>query len=290
MRAYELRRLHRDREALSVLDRVLATDPRRSRALNLRAMCLATLGESEAAIQSALASTAAAPHSDSAFWTLSLVLSAADRNQEAVEAAATAVRLDPNDWGNHTQLALCLAALDPAAAVEPAERARELAPERATTHVNCGLVYERAGRRDEARQAYERARAIDPQSSFAHLRIAQLDKGARKWDQALYGFRRAATLDPRSSRARREIEDLVLRRLSSMPVALAFGAALGAAISSTPPGSALTTRIYRGGRDRRPRRRDLRHDPAHAARGRPVPLAHPGHRRASPHHRGIDLR
>lgn len=231
MRASELNRLGRRREALEVLDRVLAVEPTHSRALNLRSLCLALLGEHDAAIVAARASVAANAQSGHAFWALSFALDLAGRAAESVEAAATAVRLVPDSATNHVRLAEALLDVNPSASIAPVERARQLAPDSAVVHLACGMVYETNRRNNEARRSYLLALEIDPQNSTAHLRIAGLDRGANKWEAALRGFSRVVTLNPRSTSARKQIEALIIRRLSA-PMLAAFAGAVAVSLQS----------------------------------------------------------
>lgn len=243
IRASELNRLGRPREALDLLDRVLGAQPAHPRALSLRSLFLVPLGEYDAAIAAARASVAADPQYYNGFWALSFALDQAGQGPEAVEAAATAVRLKPDVALNHVRLAEALIDTDPPAAVAPAERARELAPGNALTHVACGAVYEMNQCPDEARQSYLRALEIDPQTPNAHFRIALLDKQAGKGESALRGFRRAATLNPKASDARKQIELLIYQRLGST-LGFAF---MGAMVASYDTGSAHDTATHIGG-------------------------------------------
>ncbi len=231
MRAYELNRLHRRREALAVLDRVLAVEPTHANALGLRSLCLTFLGEHDAAIEAARACVAAGPQSGSSFRALSFALDSADRAAEAVEAAATAVRLEPDSAMNHVRLAEALRDIDPPAAVAPVERARQLAPDSAVVHLACGVVYETNRGHDAARQSYLRALEIDPQNATAHMRIAGLDKKANKWEAALGGFSRVISLNPRLTAARRQIEAVILTRLYA-PLLASFAGAVAASLQS----------------------------------------------------------
>lgn len=229
MRAHELNRLGRRREALDVLDRILAVEPNHVRALNLRAVCLAQLGEHDAAIAAARASVAAAPQNGHSFWALSFALDLAGRAADSVEAAATAVRLAPDAAINHVRLAEALLDINPPASVAPVERARQLAPDAAVVHLACGTVYEANRRLDEARRSFLLALEIDPQNAAAHLRIARLDKKANKWEAALRGFSRAVSLNPRSSNARRQIEAVILAQLWP-PMLAAFAGAMAVSL------------------------------------------------------------
>lgn len=230
-RAAELTRLGRHREALDALDRVLALEPTNARALRLRSTCLALLGEHEASIVAARAGLAADPESGHGYWTLSLALDLAGRAAEAVEAAAVAVRLKPYSATMHVRLAESLLDINPPAAVGPAERARALEPDSAVVHLACGTVYEANRRNDDARRSYLLALEVDPQNSVAHLRIAGLDKKANKWEAALGGFSRVITLNPRSTAARRQIEALIITRLS-VPLLASFAGAVAASLKS----------------------------------------------------------
>jgi tetratricopeptide (TPR) repeat protein len=178
-RAGTLCDLCRYTEAQTVLSEVIAGEPRNVQAWSL--MARAQLGQEQplAALHAARAAISIAPTHDWPVRLASAALGGLGRHEEAAEAAATAVRLAPDDWRTQAQLAEALTPirqrLDEAGTA--AKRALELAPREARPHIAAGLVAEADGRRRDAAKAFVRALALDPQSGAAHANLERIRRG-----------------------------------------------------------------------------------------------------------------
>jgi len=140
--------LGRTTDALSVLDRSLALDPRNSGALASRAFAQLRSGDLAAGEESAL--RALGLNADEA---------------EALRALG----------------AIRLARGDPAGAVEPLERAVRLDPDDVSRQLALGEAYARVGRRREACEAWERARRIGLPAPFDGQLAAKAAQAGCAW-------------------------------------------------------------------------------------------------------------
>jgi tetratricopeptide (TPR) repeat protein len=85
-------------------------------------------------------------------------------------------------------------------------------PDNPRAHHNLGVALGRAGRHEEAREAYERALALQPTHAFAHFNLGVLSAEVGDWTRAANCFRAAVEADPRYADARINLAD-TLRRL-----------------------------------------------------------------------------
>ena len=178
-RARTLCELCRFGEAAAAVSAIISGEPR-----NWQAWCLmarAQIGQEQraAGLQAALAAASLAPDQALPRRLESLALNELARHEEAAEAAAQAVRIDPDEWRNHAELAQSLShlksRLDEAA--QAARRAVELAPRRAEPYMAAGSVALAAGDREGAAELYARALAMDPQNGAAHNELVRLRRG-----------------------------------------------------------------------------------------------------------------
>jgi Flp pilus assembly protein TadD len=225
IRASTLLDLGRPGEARSRLGVVLAADPGNAFALRLLARCHHATGDMDQAIETAKAAVAADPGSEHGHRILANAYNAAGDRQAATAEAREALRLAPEEWRCHWLLAECLRHSDPHAALPPAQRARELAPNEADVHVLYGVVVKQLGRAEEARAAYLHALSINPNLATAHNNIAVLDRANGSWARALAGFRTSLRHNPQQKLARENLANtivLLLRRLCGVAYAAMF--------------------------------------------------------------------
>jgi Flp pilus assembly protein TadD len=216
IRASTLLDLGRPGEARARLGAVLAAEPGNAFALRLLARCHHAAGEMERAIETAKAAVAADPGSEHGHRILANAYNSAGDRRAATAEAREALRLAPEEWRCHWLLAECLRHSDPHAALPPAQRARELAPNEADVHVLYGVVVKQLGRGEEARAAYLHALSINPNLATAHNNIAVLDRANGRWARALAGFRTSLRHNPQQKLARENLANtivLLLRRL-----------------------------------------------------------------------------
>lgn len=225
IRASTLLDLGRPGEARTRLGVVLAADPGNAFALRLLARCHHATGEMGQAIETAKAAVAADPGSEHGHRILANAYNAAGDRPAATAEAREALRLAPEEWRCHWLLAECLRHSDPHAALPPAQRARELAPNEADVHVLYGVVVKQLGRSEEARAAYLHALSINPNLATAHNNIAVLDRANGSWARALAGFRTSLRHNPQQKLARENLANtivLLLRRLCGAAYAATF--------------------------------------------------------------------
>jgi Flp pilus assembly protein TadD len=216
IRASTLLDLGRPGEARARLGAILAAEPGNAFALRLLARCHHAAGEMDRAIKTAMAAVAADPASEHGHRILANAYNSAGDRRAATSEAREALRLAPEEWRCHWLLAECLRHSDPHAALPPAQRARELAPNEADVHVLYGVVVKQLGRSEEARAAYLHALSINPNLATAHNNIAVLDRASGRWAHALAGFRTSLRHNPQQKLARENLANtivLLLRRL-----------------------------------------------------------------------------
>jgi Flp pilus assembly protein TadD len=226
IRASTLLDLGRPGEASARLGAVLAAEPGNAFALRLLARCHHASGEMKRAIETARAAVAADPDSEHGHRILANAHNAAGDRPAATAEAREALRLAPEEWRCHWLLAECLRHGDPQAALAPALRARELAPNEADVHVLYGVVVKQLGRAEEARAAYLHALSINPNLATAHNNIAVLDRANGRWARALAGFRTSLRHNPQQKLARENLANtivLLLRRLCGVAYAMMLG-------------------------------------------------------------------
>lgn len=253
VRASTLLDLGRAAEARTRLSTLLATDPANAFALRLLARCHHAVGDMQLAIDTARAAVAADPASEHGHRILANAYNSVGNRWAATSAAREALRLAPDEWRCHWLLAECLRHSDPQAALPPARRARELAPNEADVHVLYGVVVKQLGRTHEARTAYLHALSINPNLATAHNNIAVLDRANGRWGRALAGFRTSLRHNPQQKLARENLANtivLLLRRLCAVAYAGMIGIVFTAGVASSPVlrglGIALTAALLGG--------------------------------------------
>lgn len=210
--------LRRYPEAASVLSRVLATQAESFDAWCYMATAQLGLENAEAALRAAETAIALRPESE---WPHRLscgALRRLGRFDEALAQAREAVRLDPENWAAHTNLARSLLKVATSAgeARAAAEQAVALGPDQAETNLVAGAVAAHEGRREAAETAFRQALAIDPQCTAAHSELARMRMRAGSLAnvdglaEAATGFATALRVDPSVQRVRHNL-DLVLR-------------------------------------------------------------------------------
>lgn len=231
IRASTLLDLGRPAEARARLGAILAADPGNAFALRLLARCHHAAGEMDRAIETARAAVAADPASEHGHRILANAYNSAGDRRAATAEAHEALRLAPDEWRCHWLLAECLRHSDPPAALPPARRARELAPNEADVHVLYGVVVKQLGRSEEARAAYLHALSINPNLATAHNNIAVLDRADGRWARALAGFRTSLRHNPQQKLARENLANTIVLLLRRLCVA-AYMATLGVLVLS----------------------------------------------------------
>jgi tetratricopeptide (TPR) repeat protein len=115
------------------------------------------------------------PMSADAWAEYGMVLDAHKLAVDAIPCYRRAVELRPGEFRSHYFLGVCLATIDPDAAVEPLNRAVELKPDYAPAHVRLADALLQSDDLDGARRHYDRALELDAENAFAHLGAAKVD-------------------------------------------------------------------------------------------------------------------
>jgi len=120
------------------------------------------------------------------------------KTMEARREYERAMQLDPKMPEAPLNLGILMLADEPAAAVQPLERAVELLPTQSRPRRLLGVAYERSGDAKGAASAYEGALALDPKDSESGLYLAQLYLRQDRAKDAEARFRAVLSLQPES--------------------------------------------------------------------------------------------
>jgi tetratricopeptide (TPR) repeat protein len=231
LRAEQLVELGRNREALSLLAPLLASEPDNPSLHVAAARAHLGLGEHDAALSSASEAVRLHLTSEQAHRLRAIALHRLDRHFQAVAAAEEAVRLAPNGWQAQHTLALAKVGMSwDSTVVRAAERAVELAPNEPSTHVIRGLVAQKRGETSVARAAYKRALALDPHHAMALNNLATLHR--LRPGRQLRGYVAALRADPQLRISRDNVVKVTRHRLIRLCWVGLVGIALGAAASA----------------------------------------------------------
>lgn len=217
-RAEVLCDLERFQDAERLLSRVTATDPGNAWAWCLLARAQLGMAAYAAAIESAQRASALAPEDDWSHRLRSYALVANGQQELAVQAAATAVRLNPSAWESHVCLSTVLLTSKGRGPQRSAAAAKAvvLAPHEPEAHFAVAAAAAVDGRREDARAALARVLALDPQHSAAHHELARLNlnrwfpTGPKDLAAAARGYSTAVRTDPTALESRNSL-DMVLR-------------------------------------------------------------------------------
>ena len=165
-------------EALSELDRVLATEPDHGDAWCHRAAALTALGRPDDAVSATDRALAIDPRDGTAWWRRGQALAACRRYEEAEATLAQLLALQPGHaeaWFQLGQLQQRRGHLHEA--LRSQERALALAPGHAAAHSQRGTLLRELGRADEAAAAFEQAIALGADAELHRFYIAALGQG-----------------------------------------------------------------------------------------------------------------
>lgn len=190
----------RSQDAISTLGPYLASNPDDVRALCVLAQAHLRLSDGERALVAAQAAVAADPGEEWAVRLLSSALVTQGRYNEARWMADEAIRLAPNQWRCHAQLA----GVDVAAKTittstrRAAQRVVELAPEEADAHLVAGNVALADTKYRAAAAAFREVLRLDPSNASAHNNLGVVALRRRRLGQATSFMVNAAGIDPMS--------------------------------------------------------------------------------------------
>jgi len=216
-RAQALVEIGRFREASDLLRDTLASGPSDPQTWCSLASALMQADQAALCLQAARSALALDPECAAAHRLSSSALRCLGRSSEAVAAARECVRLEPAYHNFWILSGAELVAGHKAEALDAARQALELAPDHAFSHVIMATVAARRHRPWQTERHARRALEIDPENTQAmELLAGALSMRGRLW-QALRYQDAAARLDPSSPGAR-------------IGVGVALGALFGAAI------------------------------------------------------------
>jgi Flp pilus assembly protein TadD len=230
VRAEQLIGVGRLDEAAELLGAILAEEPENSGGWCLLARVHIGRHDYAAALSATDRAIALSPDAEWPHRLASIALSGMHRTAAGRRAARESVRLAPNAWQTHVQLASAAAshakflgrtfgslrpgrgkALREARAA--AARARQLAPNEADPWFVLGYTEQIAGRTRRSRAAYRQALALDPAHAMAHNNLAAHDIGGGALIRAAGALRSALGANPQSRTAQHNVEQLVLQSL-----------------------------------------------------------------------------
>jgi tetratricopeptide (TPR) repeat protein len=227
-------------EASTLLARLVEIEPEDWRAWSLLAHVELGAGRNEPALNAAEQACRLSPRSAFPRLAASFALDGLGREDEALEQAREAVRIDPFDWRGLDRLVRLLSR-DRSRLVEArelAERMQGVAPEQPRVHLTAGGLAAAAGDRAGAQRAFRRALELDPGNATAQHGLAGLHLRHRANDPAALaaaaaGFSRAIRADPEARRSRTALEAILRLFLSKAAYLLLVDAYLVGRLSAT---------------------------------------------------------
>jgi Flp pilus assembly protein TadD len=176
-RARALCELARFDDAVPLLRRAVAAEPQNAGAWCLLARAELGRHHDEDAFQAAGTALSLAPDDEWPHRLTSVALGRLGRHEESLAMARAATRVAPYAWPAFVQLAHAAALSGRSGRDEALAAARQavmLAPHEAESHLALGAVARARKRYKEAESAFRTALAIDPQHSAAHNELARL--------------------------------------------------------------------------------------------------------------------
>lgn len=190
-------------DAEELLHQILSEEPGDAVARSVLALCQLELGRPEDALRSAQRAADIEPFIPYPHWVLGLVHARRGQFAEAEQAAAEALRLDPDDADHHALVAQVCACLERwPDALAQAERGLAVEP----SHEGCAnlraLALRQLGRTSEAAAAFAAAAEANPLNTFAVAGKGWSALAGGNHAEAQAAFRDALLFDPTSEWAR----------------------------------------------------------------------------------------
>jgi tetratricopeptide (TPR) repeat protein len=175
--------------ALDVYHEILALDPNSAEAYMLAGEALDAMKDRSGAIQQYRAAIKANPKEPGVHWNLGYLLWSQSRFKEAAAEFQAELDNSPNDAQAMTYLADAEVHLNqPDAAQLLLEKADKINPGIALIHLDLGIVYGDAGRRDDAVRELKLAETLDPDNQNVHWRLGHIYQIAGNKDEAKAEF------------------------------------------------------------------------------------------------------
>ena len=141
---------------------------------------------------------------------LGFAYSGLNKNTEAIAEYRRAVSLDPNLAPAHLNLGIALLDSDPAAAVQPFERAAKLLPDQTRPLYLLGQALERSGKRSEAIEKYRAATSLAPKDDVIVFALARALLADGQGPASESAFRQLLSLEPDSAPAQLGLAESLL--------------------------------------------------------------------------------
>lgn len=209
VRAVQLHKADRIREAESLYWDVLDRDPDNVRALHHLGVIARREGQPERAVELMERSREKAPRDVALCNNLSRAYLDAGQSENAVAIMREAVAIAPDKSNLWNQLSLALRQRrELGEALEASRRAVESAPDDMNVRLGLGSVYHAMGRFEDARAVYQEVVDRAPQMPQAHQNMGTLYKMLGETEEARRSYRRALQINPRMTGAWRAVCDL----------------------------------------------------------------------------------
>jgi Flp pilus assembly protein TadD len=197
-------------------------DPEATELNNLLAAAQAAMEKKDyaAAAQGYLDYLAKKPDDANIHFQLGYAYTALRKFADAKSEYEKAVALDPKMAPAYLNLGLTLLDSDPAAAVEPLQKAAELSPNRAEPKYFLGVAFERSGKPAPAIEQYQAAEKLDEQHFETRLALGRTLLKSNQPGEAESEFRKALALRPGAAPAQLGVaQSLLAQRKSNQAVA-----------------------------------------------------------------------
>ena len=145
--------------------------------------------------------SAAEPENSEAITGLAEALRRQGKSSEATELLRREHARSPGNAAVSYNLAVSIEENDPAAALELYKAAVSADPLHSRAWNNLGILFEKAGRRDEARSCFEKACEVDNENAAAAVNLGARLLAENQAARAIVLFERASRLEPANSKA-----------------------------------------------------------------------------------------
>jgi tetratricopeptide (TPR) repeat protein len=195
--------IERQREAILVLTRVLASNPQNFHAVCLLARCFYELNENQEALKYAEKAIQIEPENEWGHRLRSIALGELGNKRESLKSAQEAVRLAPDEPSALQTFANALLRCGKTEEAKPvAEKVLEIAPDSETAHLTAGSVYLDLQYYQLAEKHCREALRINPASYNAQNNLGVIAlRRDQKSVNAVEHFAHAVKLDPANSLA-----------------------------------------------------------------------------------------
>lgn len=189
-------------QAESLCRQVVAHQPAHADALNLLGVIAGRWGKPREAIDLIRRAIAINPRDSYYHCNLGNALKLAGLSEESIAAYRAAVEADPRDAEAFRQLGLALHSMGRVGeAMDALHAALRLSPSAAEIHNDLGMLLATIGRFDEAADSFRRAIAIRDSFPEAHNNLGKVLKDQGRLEEAVAAFHKAISLAPKYAAA-----------------------------------------------------------------------------------------